>query len=105
MDYRHRNYYLVVIDWSSYNMRMLYYKMAAPSLKAHPPYRHFKNGREYDAQNDGAKGHCWQMMLSCKKEDSEALEYELRKAERNDTDNHTWSGSYFLKLSKELCGQ
>lgn len=42
----------------------------------------------------------WQMMLSCKKEDSENLEYELRKAESRDG----W-GSRFLKLDKELCGQ
>ena len=46
------------------------------------------------------------MMISCKKEDSEALEYELRKAERNDNDSRPMRyGSHFLKLSKELCGQ
>lgn len=106
MDYGHRNYYLVAIDYSSYDMRMRYYKIASPSLKIHPPYNHFKNGREWDMYNDVAKGHYWQMMISCKKEDSEALEYELRKAERNDNDNRPMIyGSHFLKLSKELCGQ
>jgi hypothetical protein len=110
MDYRHRDYYLVSIDYSSYDMRMQYYKIAAPSLKIHPPYNHFKNGRDWDMYNDVAKGYYWQMMMSCKKEDSEALEYELRKAERNDNSNRHWTfggiyGSHFLKLSKELLGQ
>lgn len=106
MDYRYRDYYLITIDYLSYDMRMRYYKIASPSLKIHPPYNHFKNGRELDVYNDGAKGHYWQMMISCKKEDSEALEYELRKAERNDNDNRPMRyGSHFLKLSKELCGQ
>lgn len=106
MDYRNRNYYLVTIDYSSYDMRMRYYKLAAPSLKRHAPYGHFKNGNKFDSFNDGAKSNCWQMMLSCKKEDSEALEYELRKAERNDHHFcYNFLGSHFLKLSKELLGQ
>ena len=47
------------------------------------------------------------MMFSCKREDSETLEYELRKAERRDREyNSIYStGSKFLKLNKELCGQ
>ena len=106
MDYRYRDYYLVTINYLSYDMRMEYYKIAAPSLKIHSPYNHFKNGRELDMYNDGAKGHRWQIMISCKKEDSETLEYELRKAERRDDSIHPWiSGSHFLKLSKELLGQ
>lgn len=106
MDYRKRNYYLVTIDYYSYDMRLRYYKLAAPSFKMHQPYNHFKNGKELDRFNDGAKGHYWQMMVSCKKEESEALEYELRKAERNDKGNNPWtSGSHFIKLNKELLGQ
>lgn len=105
MDWRKRNYYLVSISYNSYDMRMRYYKLASPSLKIHPPYNHFKNGQMLDRHNDGAKGHYWQMMLSCKKEDTEALEYELRKAERNDGCISSWSKSHFLKLSKELLGQ
>lgn len=97
MDYRKRNYYLANIDYFSYDMRLRYYKLASPSLKIHPPYYHFKNN---DKLQDKVNGRYWQMMLSCKKEDSEALEYELRKAERNDG-----CGSRFLKLDKELCGQ
>lgn len=103
MDYRKRNYYLVTISYLSYDMRLNYYRLAAPSLKIHAPYGHFKG---YDKDYDGVcmkelwcSGY-WQIMLSCKKEDSEALEYELRKAERNDNGN-----SYFIKLDKCLLGQ
>ncbi len=104
MDYRNRNYYLATIDYTSYDMRLRYYKLAAPSLKIHAPYNHIKWS---DKEKDLLSGSYWQMMLSCKKEDSEALEYELRKAERNDNDyNSVYSfGSHFIKLDKKLCGQ
>ena len=105
MDYRNRDYYLVTIAYESYDMRLNYYKMAAPSLKMHSPYNHFKNGHMFDRYNDGAKGRYWQMMISCKKENSEALEYELRKASRNDKCISSWSDSYFIKLDKNLLGQ
>lgn len=110
MDYRNRNYYLVTIDYCSYDMRMRYFQIAAPSLKVHSPYNHFKcNEKEYDGRYTRHLGYggYWQMMLSCKKEDSDALEYELRKAERNDREYNSiyLTGSKFLKLNKELCGQ
>ena len=102
MDYRNRNYYLANIDYVSYDMRLKIFKLVTPSLKIHPPYNHVKNKH----QHDYVDGLSWQMMLSCKKEDSEALEYELRKAERNDRyDGLYSSGSNFVKLSKELLGQ
>ena len=107
MDYRKRNYYLVTIMYFSYDTRMHYYRLAAPSLKIHAPYNHFKNSdKAYDGEFAKKLGYnsYWQMMLSCKKEDSDALEYELRKAERADNE-YGIHGSYFLKLSKELCGQ
>ena len=49
MDYRNRNYYLATIDYLSYDMRLKNYKLAAPSLKIHPPYNHVKNtyNRDY----------------------------------------------------------
>lgn len=97
MDYRHRNYYLVNLNRFSYEMRLEYCKWAAHSLKIHSPYNHLKNNKH---SQDYANRTYWQMMLSCRKEDSEALEYELRKAKRRDD----W-GSDFLKLDKELCGQ
>lgn len=104
MDYRNRNYYLAMIDNASYRMRMKYYKLTSPSLKIHAPYNHIKCN---DTKRDLLNGTYWQMMLSCKKEDSEALEYELRKAERNDNERNSCNsfGSHFVKLNKELCGQ
>ena len=102
MDYRNRSYYLATIDYLSYDMRIRYFKIADPSLKIHTPYNHFKdNNSEYDGEYTKILGYSgyWQMMLSCKKENEDILEYELAKAERNDT------RSYFLKLSRELCGQ
>lgn len=104
MDYRNRNYYLATIDYISYDMRLKYYKLAAPSLKIHSPYNHIKWS---DREKDLLGGSYWQMMLSCKKEDSEALEYELRKAERNDNGYNSVRsfGSHFIKLDKKLCGQ
>ena len=97
MDYRFRNYYLVHIGSFSYNMRLNNFKLLIPSLKIHPPYYHLKsNGHSADKIN----GRYWQMMLSCKKEDSEAIEYELNKAVRRDE-----RGSRFIKLNKEICGQ
>ena len=109
MDYRYRNYYLVTIDYCSYDMRMKYFRIVAPSLKIHSPYNHFKsNDKEYDGEYTKTLGYggYWRMMLSCKKEDENALEYELRKAKRNDKYSSLYcTGSHFLKLDKELCGQ
>ena len=97
MDYRERDYYLARIDCYSYHMRIGIFKIAAPSLKIHAPDHIKSNGQRQDKINN----RYWQMMLSCRKEDSEALEYELRKAERRDRLNF----SCFCKLNKELCGQ
>lgn len=104
MDYRNRRYYLAKISYFSYDMRMHYFRMVAPSLKIHTPYNHFiKNETDYDGVYTKQLGHrgYWQMMLSCKEEEAESLEYELRKAERRDEQGT----SYFFKLTKELCGQ
>lgn len=102
MDWRERNYYLATINYCTRDMRIEYYKLVAPSLKIHTPYHHIKNGRD----RDNVEGRYWEMMLSCRKEDSDCLEYELRKAERRDEIYYPGSfGSHFLKLNKELCGQ
>lgn len=97
MDYRNRNYYLVNIPFFSYDMRIKYFKLAAPSLKIHAPYNHIKWSYK---THDFLNGKHWQMMISCKKDSSDAIEYELRKMVRNDGCN-----SAFEKLSKEICGQ
>lgn len=97
MDWRERDYYLVNIEYFSYSMRLRYYKLAAPSLKIHQPYNHIKDNEK---SQDRIKNRYFQMMLSCRKRDSETLEYELRKSVRNDG-----CCSRFLKLNKEICGQ
>lgn len=74
MDRRERKYYLVTFTPSSYDMRMDYTKICCKSRKVHPVKKFW---------DDKYNGY-WQMMMSCKLEDSESLEYELRKAVRND---------------------
>ena len=64
MDKRERNYYLVRFDWRSKDMRIWFIKMISPKIKFHH-------------RGDG-------LLVSCLKDDSDAVEYELRKAERND---------------------
>ena len=54
MDWRKRNYYL------AYQMRHRYYQLAAPSLKRHSPYGHFKEyiGTDnYDGYHKETTGH------------------------------------------------
>lgn len=101
MDYRERNYYLVSISSCALDMKLNYFKIAFPTLKIHSPYKHFKENKgQYDGTYLRIHGYSnyWQMMISCRKEDSDALEYELSK--KNDG-----CCGQFLKLSKELCGQ
>ena len=103
MDWRNRNYYLVTTDYLSYKMRHEYYRIAAESLKIHSPYRHFKNCNGYDGEyfkHTGIGMFYVQEMLSCKKDESDGLEYELNKGNRNDG-----YGTRYCKLSKEMCGQ
>ena len=106
MDYRHRKYYLVSIPYFSRDMRIRYFKIAAPSMKMHAPYNHMSHKQQKDILSyDGL----WSkeiglrrpdMMISCKTEDVESIEYELRKMVRND-EGHGW----FYELTKNFCGQ
>jgi hypothetical protein len=107
MDYRHRNYYLVNLDFFCQNMRIEFFKWAAPSLKIHPPFHHIKTNTNHCSDHlfnpggqDRLNGRYWRMMLSCRKGESEALEYELNKAVRRDG-----CGTDFIKLNQEICGQ
>src|SRR5574344_481940 len=111
MDWRNRDYYLVTTDYTSYDMRMNFYRIAAESLKVHQPYNHLPhnlykqdgkfNKYDYDGEHVATTGMNYvQAMMSCKKEDSESLEYEFRKGQRNDG-----YGTRFFKLTKEICGQ
>lgn len=105
MDWRERDYYLVALDYSSFNMRMEYLKCASETMKVHAPYNHIKASHpcksNYDGDHHKITGIGYvQFMLSCKKEDSNEVEYELRKARIRDE-----YGSNFVKLTKEMCGQ
>lgn len=109
MDYRNRKYYLV--NWSyDRNYRIKNLKLLAPSIKMHSPYNHFKsfeNGNKM--AYDGLAKNCTGIlgvdtMLSCKKEESEAVEYELRKMARRDSD-FVWGRGKFCEITKEMCGQ
>lgn len=100
MDWRKRSYYLVRTASSTYDIRHKLYKIAAPSLKRHSAYNHFIGNKGVDISSvDEMSFYYPQEMLSCKIEESEALEYELKKAKRRD------GGSRFVKLTKEKCGQ
>lgn len=83
MDYRERKYYFVLIEYGSYDMRLRYFHIVAPSLKVHymNDYR-----RRFAKQCDFMYPN---LLLSCRKEDAEDLEYEMRKAERRDSYS-TW---------------
>lgn len=105
MDYRKRKYYLVTLDYFSYNMRINILKLAAPTLKIHSPYNHIRRKCKYKSNYDGehydvtGMGYV-QFMVSCWIEESNLIEFELRKAEREDG-----QGSKFIELTKEMCGQ
>ena len=104
MDWRERDYYLVKFDNFSYKMRMQFLKYASKTIKVHAPYNHIKAHHLYKSNYDGVHKNITNMgyvqfMLSCRKEDSNAIEFELRKAHRRDG-----YGSNFVKLTKEICG-
>lgn len=103
MDYKNRKYYLVSIPYFSRAMRLSYFKIAAPTLKMSPPYNHIRRETKYPVKYDGQHARLTNvlrpdMMISCKIEHSEALEYELRKMVRNDNGR-------FCELTKEICRQ
>ena len=93
MDYRERKYYLVHIGYASYSMRLNYFKNITPSLIVRPP-------NDYYYQMSRTLGFGFpNMILSCRIEDSDCLEYELRKAGRRDR--------YFkwIEINKDNIGQ
>ena len=104
MDYRHRKYYLVSIPYFSRDMRIGYFKIAAPSLKMHTPYNHVHIKEDFEAYDGIWHEHTGvrrpDAMLSCRIEDSNALEYELRKMVRND-----YPYGKFFELTKNYCLQ
>ena len=93
MDYRERKYYFVLFDYWSREMRERYFKICAPSVIIRPMN---------DRLRELAKSMGFQYpnaFLSCRKEDADDLEYEMRKAERRDMCS-TWE-----EITKEKIGQ
>ena len=78
MDWRGRKYYCVSFDiWSS-DMRIRYLKLIE-GIRVHP----YKNiCKQVDEQVKRGK---YQFLVSAPLDSCEAVEYELRKAERRDT--------------------
>ena len=77
MDWRNRNYYTVSFDWTSSDMRMRQIRNIK-GVTVHP-YRDVK--KQPDEKEK--RGH-YQHLIGVPTENSEIIEYELRKAERND---------------------
>ncbi len=76
MDWRARRYYLVSFSWESYQMRIDNIKRIGAKLT---PYRNIsKQPDETEIRNS------YQFMIGVDSKNYEAVEYELRKAERND---------------------
>jgi hypothetical protein len=101
MDWRGRKYYCVSFDWQSSDMRLDILKLIG-KVKVRPYQNIPKQADELEE-----RGH-YQFMLGVPINCSDAVEYELRKAERND-DYCTWkeikrdmSKKYFDVLGFEM---
>lgn len=95
MDYRKRKYYLIKTNHWSYTMRHEIYKLAAPSIKYHSVQQYGSFVPKFSWLHFTPNE-----MISCLKEDTDTLEYELRKAHRRDGDGSNW-----IEITKELIGQ
>lgn len=81
MDYRTRKYYLIKTDRIKYDEYHRRYRMAAPSVVYHSPYKLFEHDREFNKgllkeYVMGFPDDLWrpQEMVSCKIEESKRLE-------------------------------
>lgn len=71
MDWRNRKYYYVTFDPQSRDMRLRYLRLIE-GLKIHQDKKYIAENRHYH------------FLISVHAADAEVVEYELRKAERND---------------------
>lgn len=108
MDYRHRDYFLMVTDYENYAARHREYKMAAPSVKFHAPYNHMRwDGRFRNCAGDFVKGlpvsdgkyymvtgmRYVQEMVSCRKTETASFLECVKKGY-----------TIITPLTKDLCG-
>lgn len=80
MDWRGRKYYVARFSCDAYNMRINILKNIN-SVRLHCPTKHDFNIKLPDEIE--ARGY-YQILIGCNLSNFEAVEYELRKAERND---------------------
>lgn len=102
MDYRNRRYFLVYFNSWYRSLRMDNLKRVAPTIKMHPPYNHLPDSGHYGydgSRNDITGMHLADMMISCSKDESEAVLYELNSMVRKDL------RSKFFELTKSVCKQ
>lgn len=88
MDWRGRKYYVATFPPSSYDMRIGILKNMGRVTLHSPPS---KDSTRRNALPDEAepRGY-YHVLIGCNYGDREAVEYELRKAERNDENLSSW---------------
>jgi len=79
MDWRNRKYYVVNFCPNAYEMRIDILRNI-DGIKLRNPKYDFNVKLPDEAESRG----CYQVLIGCREDDSEIIEYELRKAERND---------------------
>lgn len=81
IDWRGRKYYAAKFDYDSIMMRVRFIKLIDRHITVH-----YRKKLDYDRvlnDEDSPRGY-HDLVIGCKTEFAEAVEYELRKAERND---------------------
>ena len=106
MDYRERQYYLIDILDDNLNNKFYMMKRIAPSVKLSSPYKHFKNGLDFDYNN--IRNTWWTSttihalstthLLSVKNEHHYLLRKFLELATKANE-------IYFIRVDKRMLGQ
>jgi hypothetical protein len=78
MDWRSRKYYLASFSPEARDMRIQHIKLLSDKVRMHPSHTMPKQPDESEERGR------YQYIISCLCTECESLEYELRKAERND---------------------
>ena len=102
MDYRNRRYFLVHFNPWYRSFRVDNLKRVAPTIKMYPPYNHLPDSGHYGhdgSRHDVTGMHLADMMISCSKDEADAVLYELKSMVRKDC------RSQFFELTKSVCKQ
>ena len=87
MDWRGRKYYIANFSCEAYDMRINILKNIE-GIRLHcPPQNHNSQTKLSDELE---RRGCYHVLIGCKFEDSEFVEHELRKADRNDKYGCSW---------------